>query len=293
MPPCYHPKMGWRLPAGGVALTTTQPPRSTFITVPCGTCLGCRKNKAAAWAFRCHLELTQHRAAAFTTLTYGDKHVPPTLSREHLSLYLKRLRRSLTDRTVRFFASGEYGEANSRPHYHIIFFGLSDADDREIARHWSHPSTHEPYGFTQTYKASPATIAYVAGYAAKKLNAPLELRVRNDIRVSPDGELYKHQPPFLQMSRGGRHNLGIGGYAKQWPESWRLYAIKDGHKHAVPRYLHEVWKNQATQQELEELHNEKEQYILTRHGKNYYEQLERAEQYMLKQHQQAAMSRTL
>lgn len=56
-------------------------------------------------------------------------------------------------------------------------------------------------------------------------------------------------------------NPGIGHHAKQYLQSWRLYAVKDGHKMPVPRYLHEAWKAQATPLELDELNFEK--YLLT------------------------------
>lgn len=57
---------------------------------------------------------------------------------------------------------------------------------------------------------------------------------------------------------------GIGGDARQWANSWRLYAIKDGHKMAVPRFLHDAWKQQATPQQQEELALEKSKLALTR-----------------------------
>ena len=69
-------------------------------------------------------------------------------------------------------------------------------------------------------------------------------------RVDPEtGEVYQWQPPFVQMSR----RPGIGGHARQWPSSWRLYAVDDGYKMPVPRFLHDSWKAQASKEEIEEL----------------------------------------
>lgn len=201
--------------------------------------------RARAWAFRCTLELQQHRSATFTTLTYDDKHLPPTLSKRDLQLFLKRARKSLgKDRPVRFFACGEYGEVNHRPHYHAILYGLSERDRDLVESAWGK-------GRTQTVPAGPASIAYTAGYCAKKIGwRSASLGETVDMRT---GEIFIHQPPFTQMSR----RPGIGGHARQWANSWRLFAVSNGTKLAVPRFLHEAWKQQATPLDMEDLLFEK------------------------------------
>ena len=197
---------------------------------------------AKAWALRCRLELQLHDSAVFTTLTYSDEKLPPTLRKVDLQLFLKRLRRRLgSTRPVRFFASGEYGERTARPHYHAILYGLDkDRDADLIEATWGNGHTH-------TDSVSPASIAYVAGYTAKKIGWRRE---EAQERVDPEtGEVYQWQPPFVQMSR----RPGIGGHARQWPSSWRLYAVDDGYKMPVPRFLHDSWKAQASKEEIEEL----------------------------------------
>lgn len=218
--------------------------------IPCGNCLGCREAKAKAWALRCRLELQEHPKAAFTTLTYSNEKLPPTLQKRHLQLFLKRLRFKFsegrkTSRTVRFFACGEYGERTKRPHYHAILFSASTADAEAIQKAWT-------YGHAHTVTATPAAINYVAGYTAKKLG---EMREAQTEKVDPDtGEVYNHQPPFLQMSR----RPGIGGEARQkFKTSWRNCAVMNGQTQPVPRYLHEAWKKTATKEELERLEDEK------------------------------------
>jgi hypothetical protein len=219
--------------------------------IPCGGCLGCREAKAKAWALRCKLELNEHPSAAFTTLTYDNRHVPPTLRKEHLQRFLKRLRRRLERsepaRTIRFFACGEYGETTQRPHYHAILYNTSKKDADAIQASW-------PYGHTHTVEATPQAISYVAGYAAKKLG---EDRQAQEERVDPEtGEVYNHQPPFIQMSR----RPGIGGNAKQkYATSWRACAVLNGQTQSVPRYLHEGWQQQATPLQMEQLQNEKKE----------------------------------
>lgn len=240
--PCYHPLRAWRTPAGEVKLSK-EPIDGQFLLLPCGNCLGCRTNRAQAWALRCHLELQDHNDASFTTLTYEESTLPLTLQRRELTLWLKRLRkRTETHQTrIRFFATGEYGDRTHRPHYHAILYGLAATPytDRLIQDTWGK-------GHTRTEAATPASISYVAGYCNKKIGYRREPHERVDTET---GEVYTWQPPFIQMSR----RPGIGANAKQFLQSWSLYAIKDGHKMPVPRYFKEHYKNTATKEDLEKL----------------------------------------
>lgn len=245
--PCFHPLKAWRSYRGTISLGK-EIKDSLPLDLPCGGCLGCRAAKAKAWALRCHLELKDHDQAAFTTLTYADEKLPATLSKRHLQLFFKRLRKAKHRQepatTVRFFGCGEYGEQTKRPHYHAVIFGTG-VDDRDlIEQAWG-------LGHTRTEAVNPARIAYVAGYTSLKIG---ELRQKAEERIDPEtGELYNWQPPFIQMSR----RPGIGASAREYQHSWRLFAIHNGTKQAVPRYLHEAWKATATDDDKEQLLIEK------------------------------------
>lgn len=71
------------------------------------------------------LEASQHADNAFITLTYSDEISPNSFSLipEHLTLWLKSLRKAIAPARVRYYAVGEYGTKNQRPHYHVILFG--------------------------------------------------------------------------------------------------------------------------------------------------------------------------
>lgn len=223
-------------------------PDTIPLRLPCGGCIGCRTSQAKAWALRCTLELQQHDAAAFTTLTYDDKNLPGTLSKRDLQLFLKRARKNLSNnRRIRFFACGEYGEQNGRPHYHALLYGLSDRDRDYVHDMWGK-------GLSYTVNATPATIAYTAGYTAKKINWQQDTRDRSTVDPDTGVVTHRHQPPFTQMSR----RPGIGGHARQWVNSWRLFAVNNGKTMPVPRFLHQAWKDQATPSELESLFYEKQ-----------------------------------
>lgn len=258
---CFHPLTAWRTPTGEISLSKEEANYIQQLKLPCGGCLGCRTAYAQAWALRCQLELQQHQSAVFTTLTYDDEHLPLTLQKEALPLWLKRLRKNYRAQQIRFFASAEYGEHTQRPHYHALLYGLSMADERMVERTWG-------LGHTHTEPITPARIAYTAGYCQKKIG----YKRYGHERVDPlTGEVYEWEPPFKLMSR----RPGIGGDARKWAQSWRLYAVKDGHKMAVPRFLHEAWKAQATIREKEQLHYEK--YLLTLNRDNSKEKLRTAE----------------
>lgn len=263
---CFHPIPAWRTPNGNVTLSKDQADANQ-LRLPCGTCLGCRMAAARSWALRCHLELQQHPQAAWTTLTYNEQNKPLTLDKQHLQKFFKRLRKKLgPDRTVRYFASGEYGEQTNRPHYHAILYGISDKQQNLIEDTWG-------LGHARTVPATPANINYTAGYTAKKIGyRQRALEEQVDLNT---GEVYYWQPPFIQMSR----RPGIGANAKQWTDSWRSYAIQDGYRIPVPRYLHEAWKQQATKEQIEQLQYEKHQYALSRNTSN--QQLQSAEQHAI------------
>jgi len=211
-----------------------------FLLLPCGTCIGCRKSKAREWALRCQLELSHHSVASWATLTYDDEHVPWTLSKWHLQTFVRSLRKKLGTKSVRYFASGEYGESTRRPHYHAILFGVPQHHPT-LQRSW-------PHGHLRSDPISPANIAYTAGYCSKKLGWKLDSE-----RVDPDtGELW--QPPFILMSR----NPGLGGNARDtYRASWRDTAIYNGLEIPVPRYLHQGWQKTATPHQIQTLKEQK------------------------------------
>lgn len=241
--PCNSPIPAYRNSNGQIRLHKAIPD-SEQLLLPCGKCLGCRQSRAREWAIRCHVEATAHHSASFTTLTYDEDHLPATLSIRHLQLWLKRLRRS-TPHALRYFATGEYGEKTHRPHYHALIFGPTTPEAIDDA--WNS-------GITRTTNISPANIAYVAGYTSKKIGWKDD--TVNDRIDTTTGEVYRHQPPFILMSR----RPGIGHPGKQWPQSWRKHAIYNGHPAPVPRYLHNMWKDTAGPDELALLEHEKQQY---------------------------------
>lgn len=262
---CHHPLPAWRTGSGEIKFGTRLDPYATELRLPCGGCLGCRMASTREWALRCRLELQQHQRAAFLTLTYDEEHVPPTLSKRELQLALKRLRKKMgTARPLRFFASGEYGEQTARPHYHVLAYGLDASESDLIDSAWKN-------GFVDKQPVTLARIHYVAGYTAKKIGDrrreytggwtnPETGEWRPDKPRVARGWVPDWQPPFIVMSR----RPGIGANAKEFTESWKQYAVMDGNRMPVPRYLHAAWRETATEEEITQLQELKRKIALTR-----------------------------
>ncbi|UDN67862.1 replication initiator protein [robinz microvirus RP_153] len=136
----------------------------------CGQCTPCRINRKRLWVHRLMLELYNHSAAWFVTLTYEDSMLPldGSVSRRACQLFLKRLRRSWTRTKIRYYIVGEYGELSGRPHYHAIIFG--GPEDLNQADEWFRHAW--PYGFVKTGDVTPQSAGYVAGYVLKSSKAP-------------------------------------------------------------------------------------------------------------------------
>lgn len=157
------------------------------------------------------LEASQYEDNAFVTLTYDDDHLPEggTLVPRDLQLFLKRLRKSIEPRKVRFFAVGEYGDETFRPHYHLGLFGhpgcrkgvsnfrrdgscCSVCDG--LRAHWS--DKRGPLGRVHCGQLSKDAAAYIAGYVTKKMTS------------ADDERLEGRHPEFSRMST--RPGLGAG-----------------------------------------------------------------------------------
>ena len=208
---CYHPIDCWRVPDASsqsgyriVFGSPSCPPArgAEPCTIPCGRCIGCRLAHSRQWAVRCVHEASLHDRNCFLTLTFDDKHLPASKSVNvrDVQLFLKRLRKALSYQNIkiRFFACGEYGDKNLRPHYHLIIFGYDFADDRQLLRSTPYGPLFIsdflfslwPYGFHTIGNVTFNSCAYVARYVTKKVYG-------KDAPAHYNGRV----PEFITMSR--------------------------------------------------------------------------------------------
>jgi len=278
--PCYSPISGWRSkhvnPETGKRSIVFNPKEGfadMAVDLPCGQCIGCRLEKSRQWAMRCVHEAQLHEDNSFITLTYNDEHLPEDASLDvrHFQNFMKRFRKSIAPKKVRFFHCGEYGDHNGtykhersygisdlgRPHYHAIIFGhdfsgkelIKEQDgirlyhSQELAELW-------PYGFNTVGAVTFESAAYVARYVVKKKYG--EEKEDHYTRINTEtGELYQVKPEYVTMSR----RPGIGA---KWFEEFsgdvypKDYTHIRGKKIKPPRYYDKL---------LEELDDELHQRI--------------------------------
>lgn len=183
--PCYSPHRAWRTNTinpdtgkRGITFSRSKALLDMEVIIPCGRCMGCRISKSVQWALRCVHESKFHHSNCFITLTYDDAHVPQggTLVKKHFQDFMKRFRKSIAPKKVRYYMCGEYGEQLGRPHYHALIFGYDFPDKvpfkyrkDSILYVSEHLQNLWPFGFVTLGEVTYQTAAYCAKYATKKV----------------------------------------------------------------------------------------------------------------------------
>jgi len=226
--PCYKPLTGYRsdvenFNTGKRGIVFKQEHAQwplNEVTIPCGSCIGCRFERSRQWALRCVHEASLHDEKCFLTLTYDPEHLPKnnSLNKRHFQLFMKRLRKHYADKKIGYYMCGEYGEQNTRPHYHACIFGMEFEDkifhsttkngdklykSTILSKIWhSHDrKTREPVsgGFCTIGELNFKTAAYTARYIMKKINgkkADEHYRYTNE----KTGEQFQLEPEYTSMS---------------------------------------------------------------------------------------------
>lgn len=215
------------------------------IVVGCGKCIACKKQKAREWSIRMIHELETCKGnGVFLTLTYNDWNMPDNgmLCKEDLQKFIKRFRKSLKGRKIKYFACGEYGGKTFRPHYHLILFNVWYDDFQLIGKSgkrfvYRHPSWKK--GLIDLASVEYGSMYYVAGYVQKKLE--------NEGTVTEENREFQLQ------------SQGIG---KDWlfKNLCQVLADKeirvDKYNASIPRYymkkIDEILTEQGRFEELEE-----------------------------------------
>lgn len=239
-------------------------PKGTSFQFPCGSCLDCRKRRAAGWGFRLSNELKHSDTAYFITLTYDTDHVPitkngfTTLSKKHLKNTIKvwrqtQLRNAKKDAkllkldstipSIKYYYVGEYGGLNKRPHYHIIIFNIQLTTI--LSTKWSKQVKNNPtqylngkhvflinswkYGHITIGQVEEASVMYTLKYISKGKTVPIHKR---DDRI----------PEFSAMSKGiGKNYLSEKTIKWHYADLLNRYycTIPGNIKVPMPRYFKE------------------------------------------------------
>jgi hypothetical protein len=184
--------------------------KTSSILVPCNQCLNCRITKAYMWTCRILLESLSHALSSFVTLTYNEDFLPPraSLKSDDLKNFFKRLRSNAEYqdfktaercgyprfKKYRYYACGEYGRKDERPHYHIALFGHGHQEGKgEIERAWSKDGN--PMGIVHVGELNNFSARYIAGYVCKKLGYDVQNKRMESI------ELRGREKQFHRMSK--------------------------------------------------------------------------------------------
>jgi len=235
------------------------------VMVPCGKCSECRKRKQNDWSFRLREQEKISKISYFVTLTYDTLHVPisnkgfMSLRKSDLQKYFKLLRKyedqyrdqmGQVKEKIKYYAVGEYGTLNKRPHYHAIIF---NAQEYNIVKAWQEFRGKETYGVrgdVHCGKVECGSINYTLKYVSKNIE---------DVPLWKDIE-----PPFAIMSK----HLGEN-YIKESTKKFHVinnYTDLDGYKIALPAY----YRKKMLTEEQQAVHAHKAQELQVDEEKRFY-----------------------
>jgi len=223
--------------------------QNNILTIACGQCIECRIARSKSWALRIMHEAQLYEDNCFVTLTYNDESVSDlySLEKRDMVLFLKRLRKKFSNKKIRFFQCGEYGEKYGRPHHHIILFNL-DFPDKKIIKVESGYRLYESNILTELWGNGNCIIgdltmesaAYVARYCIKKATG--KDSQNKNIRVDHQtGEIFEIEPEYITMSRKP-------GIAREWYKQFKedIYSkdfIADKQKKfKPPKYYDKIYE---------------------------------------------------
>jgi hypothetical protein len=225
--PCYSPLKAYRgdVNKNGkrpLVFSKSESYNGDEVEIACGQCAGCRLERSRQWAMRIMNESQMHEQNSFITLTYNNENLPypPSLDTKHYQDFMKRLRKHLDWKKIKYYHCGEYGDETNRPHYHAIIFGHDFSSDRELLKKSFNGDNY--YVSEQLQKiwgkghciigdVTFESASYVARYVMKKQtgdSADEHYKI-----TDPDtGEIFDLKPEYSTMSNG------IG---KSWYEKYK------------------------------------------------------------------------
>ena len=217
----------------------TSPVSFREMTVSCGKCARCRERKSWLKRQRVGLEVQGHlgERAWFCTLTFGADQEGDAY--RSVQLWLKRLRKGLPGKKVRYVAAREYGARNGRLHYHVLVFCDHPVKYRELPV-WDH-------GFYKYKIGDRSAWEYITKYIQKsggKLRGSVKLGVGTleSVIAHPLALAVLEHFPGTAVKRIGKFKV-----TKEVAS-----AVADLPISAVPISEAEKWFNNANRHELDQ-----------------------------------------
>jgi hypothetical protein len=183
----------------------------------------------------------------FITLTFsGEGPEVYSLDFEYFQLFMKRLRARFDQVSIRYFMAGEYGELNSRAHFHACLFGFDFLDKVYLARTDSGAKLYRsevleslwPYGFSSVGAVTFESAAYVARYVMKKVSGS---DTHHDIIDPITGEVFRRVKEGARMSL--KPGIGAGWLRKFMSDVYpHGRVVVNGHESRPPRYYDKLFR---------------------------------------------------
>ena len=214
--------------------------------------MGCRLDRSQQWGIRCLHESKMHKENSYLTLTFSDEHLPIdySVSTRDMQLFMKRLRKSIAPKTVRFYLGAEYGDQLLRPHYHIILFGHDFSDKQKFKKNKQGQWLYTSQSLDQLWPYGHATLGDVT-FERVLRRSLLHKKIGGDeaanhyLRVHPlHGFICRVKPEFALMSR--RPGIGQSFFERYRSDFYPSdQVIVNGRAVSMPRY----YIKQLTEQE--------------------------------------------
>lgn len=221
----------------------TKKPRQRLITLPCGLCFGCRCDNSRSWSLRMMHEQRYHDETYFITLTYAPEYLPPdgNLRYKDLQNFMKRARHEFQSpsQPFKYFACGEYGDKNLRPHFHFASYSFRISDLRPLpnsknGQYFISESLRDcwQYGHVVVAPLEWQSAAYIARYVTKKMHGGNMRYLDTFDPLTGEVDVYNHER--ASQSKG----LGKSFYHQHFDEIWANDGCLFNRKYMVkpPRY---------------------------------------------------------
>lgn len=224
---------------------------------PCRKCIACRLNIGREKAIRCLHEARMHEENTFLTLTYSNENLKSDkLIIEDIQEFIQNLRdhtrqknpnKSPHELRIPFMYTGEYGDENKRPHWHILLFNYWPSDSLQLRENkrgdilYTSKTIDEIWGKNDPLlkpnehgEVTLDSAGYVGRYAAKKL-------------IHGNDEDHDYHPIH---NTSKKYVLGKSWIEKHWKRTFEIgnVTIPDGEggyiPAKIPRYYVDWLKKQ-------------------------------------------------
>lgn len=198
--------------------------------------------KASYWRNRLRFASLASRAY-MVTLTYDEQHVVTEPNHEHISLFIKRLRRYIdyhctNPKPIKYFAVPEFGEENGRLHYHLIIYNLPHWVAMYMCRANSAGKNIWNKGFVNCKKLTFGRVYYVTKYMTKQLSDGKWVKTYKSRKIGVDTAL-KYKETIWECIKNGCNLFVVGKRKLRIPD---VFYNPIGIKIKYKRYI-DFYKN--------------------------------------------------